>query len=110
MVSVCIKHTHLTYSPHHAFISNNTNSKIVHAHAMVLPAHDLRRHVARRAAGLLGVVGAPDPSDAEVRQPQVAMGVEDQVLRLDVTVQDASLVDVLQGDEDARDEEFRLFL
>ncbi len=44
---------------------------------MVLPAHDLRRHVAGRAAGFLGVVGAPNPGDAEVGQPQVALGVED---------------------------------
>lgn len=63
---------------------------------MVLATHDLGRHVAWGAGGFLGVVGAPDPGDAEVSEAQVASLVEDEVFRLNVSVQDAFLVDVLQ--------------
>ena len=77
---------------------------------MVLAAHDLRSHVARRSAGLLGVVRAPDPGDAEVSQSEIATLVENQVLWLDVPVEDAFLVDVFERNEDASYEELSLLL
>ena len=77
---------------------------------MVLPAHHLGRHVARGPARFLGVVGVPDAGDAEVGEPEEASLVEYQVFRLNVPVEDALGVDVLEGHEDAGREEAGLFL
>lgn len=72
---------------------------------MVLPLHHFRRHVPGRAAGFLGVVGGEELGDAEVGDVEEAFEVEDEVLGFDVPVDDFVGVDVLEGEEDAGDEE-----
>ncbi len=62
---------------------------------------DWSTHVARSAAGVLRVARVPDAGDAEVGHVQVAFAVEDQVLGFDVAVQDAAVVDMIQGHHDA---------
>lgn len=85
----------LNYSAHHALVGNNADCEVVDTHSVILATHDFRSHIARSARGFLGVVRAPDPGDAEVSEAQVATLVKDEVFRLDVSVKDAFLVDVL---------------
>jgi len=100
---------HFTYTAHHAFEGDDSNCEIVNSDSVVLAAHDLGRHVARGAAGLLGVVRVPNAGDAEVGDPDVAALVEHQIFWLDVPVEDALVVHVLERQKDARDEKAGLF-
>lgn len=77
---------------------------------MVLTTHDLRSHVPRGSAGVLVVVGPDLACDAQVSDAQVPLAVDDQVLRLDVSVDDAVLVQVFEPQEETRREELGLFL
>lgn len=77
---------------------------------MGLLAHDLGRHVAWSAGRVLGVVRVPHSSDTQVSDLKVAIRVENQVFRFDVSMQDTLLVQVLQSEEHAGDEEPCLFL
>lgn len=65
---------------------------------MVPPAHDFGGHVAGCAAGVVGVVVADLPGDPEVRQPDVPVGLENEVLGFYVAVDYFICVQVLQGD------------
>jgi hypothetical protein len=56
----------------HALIGHHTNCEVVDRRRMVLPAHDLRSHVAWCARSVLGVVFTPDASNAEVSNADVA--------------------------------------
>lgn len=92
----------------HSFEADDADGEVVDGDAVVLAAHDLGRHVAGRAAGVLCVLRIPDARDAEVREPEVAVAVEDEVLGLDVAVDDALVVHVLQAEQQAGQEEPRL--
>jgi len=53
----------------------------------------------------LCVFGIPLPSNAQICETQVTLIVKDEVLGLHVSVQDALVVQVLEGLDDAGDEE-----
>ena len=63
---------------------------------MVLSEQHLRGHVAGRPAGLVRIFCLPVPGDAEVSDPGVSVLVEDDIFRLDVAVDDVSLVQVVE--------------
>ena len=67
---------------------------------MVHPADHLRRHVPRSPAGLLRVALLPLPSHPKVSDPQVAVLLKDQILRLQVTMDDPLGVKILQAEDD----------
>ena len=90
---------------HHALVSDNADGEVVSSHAVVLAAHDLGRHVARRSARLTRVISRENTGDAEVREAQVAFIVENQVLGLDIPMDDQLCVDGIKGVNEARDEE-----
>lgn len=73
---------------------------------MVLPAHDLGSHITRRARSLLRVVWTPLPRDSKVCNPQIAVLLEDEVLRLDVSVYYVIAMDELKSQYDASRKEF----
>lgn len=77
---------------------------------MVLATHDFGSHVSGCAAGFLGIVGVPDACNAEISDSQVAFVVEDEVFGLDVSVQHALIVHVVQAVHDAGNEEPGLLL
>lgn len=68
---------------------------------MVHSADDLWGHVAWRPAGFLWVVVFHPPGHAEVSHPQIPIFFEDQVLRFEVSVDDALGVDILQRQNNA---------
>lgn len=80
----------------HALVADDSHRKVVNCHPMVLTAHDLRRHIARRARGVLCVVWVPDPRYTQVRDPHVALLIKHEVLGLDVPVEDALAVEELE--------------
>ena len=90
---------------HHALVGDDPNGEVVCCESVVLAAHDLRGHVARCAAGLTGVVRGQDAGHSEVCESQIALIVEDQVLRLDVTMDDQLRMDGLEGVHQAGYEE-----
>ena len=82
---------------HHALVSDDSDSKVVSSQAMVLSAHDLWGHVARCSARLARIVRTNYPRDAKIRQPQIALVVEDEVFRLDIPMDDHVGMDSPQG-------------
>jgi len=80
----------------HALVSHYSHSKIVHGERMVLPAHDLGGHVPWRSRCVLRVLFSPISRDSEIRDPEVSLVVDDEVLRLDVSVNDLLFVAVFE--------------
>ena len=62
-------------------------------------------HVTRSSRSVLGVFRPPDSSDSEVCNPEVAVLVDHDVLRLYISVEDVLVVDVLQAGDHAGYEE-----
>lgn len=63
---------------------------------MVLSEQHFRGHVAGRPAGFMSIFCLPVPGDAEVSDPGVSVLIEDDIFRLDVAVDDVSLVQVVE--------------
>ena len=80
----------------HAFVGNNTHRKVVHSNAVILSTHNFGSHVARSATGVLGVLRVPNSGNTQVSNSQVAVLVENQVFRLNVSMEDAVLVQVFE--------------
>lgn len=83
-------------SPHHALVSDDSDSKVVGDKSVVLPAHYFGSHVSGSARRLACVVRRHEPRDSEVSQPKVSLAVENQILRFDITMNDVSSVDRLK--------------
>lgn len=81
----------------HAFIGDHAHREVVDCDAVVLPAHDLWSHVARRARCILRVLWVPQPRNAEIGHAHVAIHVEDKILWFDISVQNGVLVQILQA-------------
>ena len=95
----------------HALVPDHADCEVVNRDSVVLAAHNLRRygrrfkrltHVTRRSARVLAVLGRPDARDAEVGDTEVALVVEHEVFWLDVSVDDAVVVNVLESGQKAR--------
>jgi hypothetical protein len=93
----------------HALISHNSHSKIVHGERVILPTHDLRSHVPGRAGRVLRVLLSPISCDSEIGDPEVPLVVDDEVLRLDVSVYNLLLMAVFEPGHEARNEEACIF-
>ena len=61
---------------------------------MILPAHDFRGHVPRGTRGVIRVIRAPQPGNAHICDPHVALVIEEEVFGFDVSVNDAIIVHV----------------
>ena len=77
---------------------------------MIVLAHDLRRHVARSTARLIAVVHVGNllAGNAKVGQLEISGDIEDQILRLDVTMDDIGAMHQLKRLKEAGYEESRL--
>ena len=92
-------------SPVHALVGHYTNREVVNRIAVVVSTHDLRSHVTRCARCILRIFRTPQSGDSEVSYPEVAIMVNDQVLRLDVSVDDILLVACFESRDEAGTEE-----
>jgi hypothetical protein len=61
-----------TYFSEHAFEGHDTYSKVVNAHCMVQPAHDLRSHITWCTRSVLRVIFSPLSGNAEVSNSEIA--------------------------------------
>eukprot|EP00968_Pinguiococcus_pyrenoidosus_P022248 scaffold3100_cov248-Pinguiococcus_pyrenoidosus.AAC.3 len=83
-------------------VAQHTQRPVVHRPVVAVVADELRRQVVRRAAQGEGLgAGRQDLRQAEVHDLDVAVGVQHQVLRLDVSVRDAVRVHVRQRQQHA---------
>ena len=73
---------------------------------MVLSTHHFRSHVSRRAGRVLRVIWIPDACDAKISGPQISLIVKDEVFGLDVSMQRAVMMEVLERQDNAGYEEF----
>ena len=64
---------------------------------MILPEQNLRRHVSRRATGLKVVLRLPIPGNPQIRNPSIAVGIQDNVLRFDIAVYNVPLMQMVQS-------------
>jgi hypothetical protein len=89
----------------HAFVGHYSYSEIVHSVRVVLSAHHFGSHVAWGSRGVLSILLSPVPGDSEISDSQVALIIDDQVLRLDVSVDNLFIVAVLETSHQACNEE-----
>lgn len=94
----------------HALVADDAHSEVIDSDTMRLAAHDLRSHVARRARRIFLVLWVPNSCNTKISDLKIAILVEDEVFRLDVTMQNALLVEVLERKQHASYEESRLLL
>ena len=90
----------------HELETDDADGVVVDCDAVVVSAHDLWSHVPGRAGGVLVVFRFDDSGYSEVSDSKITFRVHDNVLGLYVPVDDAFVVDVLQGVQDAGNEEF----
>lgn len=96
---------HVRPLPEHALVGEDADGEVVDGVRVILPAHYFRRHVPRRAGSVLRVLLPPVASDAEVGDAQVALVVDNEVLRLDITMYDLLFVAVLEAGDKTRHKE-----
>ena len=90
----------------HALIGNDAHGEVVDRDAVVLTAHDLGSHVTWSSRCVFRVLGVPESCNTEISDAQVAILVEDQIFRLNISVENCVLVEVLKAKEHAGDKEF----
>ena len=64
---------------------------------MILPEQNLRRHVSRCATGLKVVLRLPIPGNPQIRNPSIAVGIQDNVLRFDISMHYIFLMHLKNG-------------
>lgn len=77
---------------------------------MILSSHNFWSHVARSARCVFSILWVPNSCNTKVSKPEVPPLVEDQVLGLDVPVDHPLVVDVLEAEQQAGEEEPGLLL
>lgn len=89
----------------HALVGNYPHCEVVYWASMILTAHHFRRHVSWSARGVLGIIFAPNSCDSKVGNSKVAVWLNNQIFRLDVSVDDIFVVDVLEASDKTSHEE-----
>lgn len=84
-------------APKHAFVSHDSNGKIVYSSSVILSAHDFRGHVSWCARSVLGILRPPNSSNTEIGDPDVPIIINDQVLGLNIPVYYLLLVAILES-------------
>jgi len=94
----------------HTLKSDDPNSEVVHCNPMILSAHNFRRHIPWRATCVLLIIRCPDTSNSKVCKTKISIILKDQILRLHISMDDPLVMDVLQRENKASNEELHLFL
>lgn len=63
---------------------------------MVLSTHNLRSHISRRAGRVLSIIWIPDTCDTKISGPEISLIIKDEIFRLDVAMQRAVMMEVLE--------------
>lgn len=73
---------------------------------MILPIDNLRSHISRRPTSILIIIRNPNPSDTHISNPEISPLIDDQILRLDITMDNIIRMDILKPQYYTADEEF----
>jgi hypothetical protein len=95
----------MDYPAEHTLVDNDPQRKIIDWKGVILTLYNLRRHIPGRATGILIVIRLRLPGHPQVRNPQIPLIIDDQILRLDVPMDDAIRMQVLQPDHNTASEE-----
>lgn len=87
---------HVRTAPKHELVTDDAEGEVVDRLRVVLSAHDFGCHVAWRARSVLGVLGLEDLCNAHIRDSHVAIVFHHNVFRLDISVDHALVVHVLE--------------
>lgn len=97
--------THIRSVPKHYLVNDDAKCKKICLKGMIHPANDLRSHIPWRSAGLLRVILLLPAGHPEISDPEIPAFLEDQILRLEIAMDDALSMCVLQSKHNAtRDE------
>ena len=72
---------------------------------MVLTTEHLRSHVARSSTGISTVVGTVGPSNTKVSDMSKPFAIQDNILRLDITMNNSLVMEVFQTQKNANNQE-----
>ena len=90
----------------HTLICDDTHCEIIDSNAMVLTTHDFRCHIAWRSRCVFRVLWVPQSCNTQISDSKVTIFVEDQIFRLDISMQYCILVKVFETEKHARNKEF----
>ena len=76
----------MAYPAEHALETNYPKGEVIHSNSVILPTHHFWSHVSGSTGGILGIFGVPDTGDSEISDADVAVVVDDQIFRFDVSV------------------------
>ena len=77
---------------------------------MVLSAHNLWSHVARSPTRVLIIFSFDRASDSKIRNSHIPFRIKDKVFRLDVSMNNFLVMDILEAEQNGSNEELGLFL
>lgn len=80
----------------HTLVCDHAHREVINCHRVVLATHHFRSHIARSARGILRIIRVLYPCNSKISDPQVAKRIEHQILRLDVSMKDLILMQILQ--------------
>ena len=94
----------------HELVSDDAQGEVVDLYPVILSAHHLWGHVAGRSRGIMCIIRCPNSGNTHVGDPNIAIALQEQILRLDVPVDNPVIVHVFEANQDASDKKLGLFL
>lgn len=73
---------------------------------MLVSSDDLRSHVPGSSGGVLLIFRGIYPGYSHISEPEVPLGVKDEIFGFDVPVNDVVFMETLEAEEDAADKKF----
>jgi hypothetical protein len=95
---------------HHELVEHDAEGEIINGKSVILPTHYFWRHVARRPRSILAVLFPLNLCNAHICDPNVTSLFHDDVLRFDISMDDALSVHILKSLHHARDDKFCFIL
>jgi hypothetical protein len=88
-------------SAEHTLVRHDTYSEVINTSGVINSAHDLWSHISWGTGRILGVLWSPDSCNTEISNPEISNFVNDQVLRLDVSMDDILFMAFFQASNEA---------
>lgn len=98
-------------STKHTLVSDHSDCELVNQKRVVLPAHYLRGHIARCSRCVLCIVFPPNSRNPKISYPQIAIALNHEILRFDISVQNVLCMHVFKSSNETRNKKScRLFV
>jgi len=79
----------------HKFVGNDAQCEVIYSDPVILSDHNFRRHVARSARCVVGVVRRPHSRNAHVCDSDVAILIQEKIFWLNVSMDHALRMHIL---------------